>query len=88
LYVVPANVAGTWRLPQGELTLEQAFQAVYGTYEVDGIRVPIEHGHMRGEEIHFTINAVEYFGRVSGDTMEGIEKGRVTRAWSAQRSRE
>ena len=28
LYIVPAKVAGTWRLPQGELTLEQEFQKV------------------------------------------------------------
>ena len=28
LYIVPAKVAGTWRLPQGELTLEQKFQVI------------------------------------------------------------
>src|SRR5207344_1449998 len=32
LYIVPAKVAGTWQLPQGELTLEQKFQAVSGNY--------------------------------------------------------
>src|SRR5688572_3548775 len=31
LYIVPANVAGTWRLPQGELTLTQNFDSVAGT---------------------------------------------------------
>src|SRR5689334_1355645 len=31
LYVVPANVAGTWRLPHGELKLEQKFQTLWGS---------------------------------------------------------
>ena len=31
LYYVPANVAGTWRLPQGELALQQRFQTLSGT---------------------------------------------------------
>src|SRR5687768_6480000 len=31
LYIVPAKVGGTWRLPHGELTLEQKFQMVSGT---------------------------------------------------------
>lgn len=87
LYIVPAKVAGTWRLPQGELTLEQSFQKLTGTYEVGGVTVPIENGYMRGNDIHFTINAVEYSGRVSGDAIEGIAKGRVTSNWIAKRAR-
>ena len=31
LWIVPARVAGTWRLPDGELVLEQQFQVVSGT---------------------------------------------------------
>jgi SAM-dependent methyltransferase len=86
LYVVPAKVAGTWRLPQGWLTLEQDYQNVYGTYQIDGINLPIENGQLRGNNFHFTINAVEYSGRVSGDSMEGVAKGRATSSWTAKRT--
>lgn len=85
LYVVPAKVAGAWRLPDGELTLRQDLQYVFGSYELDGISVPVENGWLRGNEINFTINDVAYSGRVNGDTMEGIAKGRLTRAWRALR---
>ena len=87
MYIVPAKVAGTWQLPQGELTLDQEFQKVWGSYEIDGVRVPVEEGHLRGNDIHFTINAVEYTGRVTGDSISGVAKGRATSPWSAKRMR-
>lgn len=85
LYIVPAKVAGTWRLAQGELTLAQEFQYLAGTYEVNGLSANIENAYLRGDEIRFTINTVEYTGRVSGDKMEGTAKGRTSSAWSAIR---
>ena len=86
LYIVPANVAGRWRLPDGELTLEQEFQNISGSFEIAGISLPVENGKLRGEEVRFTINGVDYVGRVNGDTMEGVAQGRVTRTWTATRS--
>ena len=86
LYIVPARVAGTWRLPEGELTLDQYFQTLSGTYQVSGISVPLEYGQLRGNEITFIVNGVEYSGRVNGDTMDGIAKGRNTGKWSARRA--
>jgi SAM-dependent methyltransferase len=86
LYVVPAKVAGEWRLPSGALTLAQAFQYVAGTYEQDGIQVPVENGVLRGNDIRFSVNGVEYTGRVDGDAMAGMAKGRVTTSeWTARR---
>ena len=85
LYVVPAKVAGTWRLPDAELTLDQYFQTLSGTYQVSGISVPLDYGQLRGNEITFIVNGVEYSGRVDGDTMEGIAKGRASAKWSARR---
>jgi len=85
LYIVPAQVEGTWQLPHGELTLEQSFQKITGIHEVEGIRVQIENGVLRGNEIRFTINAVEYTGRVNGDSMEGVAKGRIASQWTAKR---
>ena len=86
LYIVPAKVAGTWRLPNGTLTLEQRFQNVSGTFQAGEASVPIQ-GLLRGDEILFSINAVEYSGRVKGDAMEGIAKGRTTESWTARRER-
>jgi len=83
LYVVPASVTGTWRMPDGALTLVQEFQYVAGTYETNGISLQVEDGRLRGDEISFTVNKVEYSARVTGDTMEGVAKGRETRAWRA-----
>lgn len=88
LYVVPARVAGSWRMPDGVLALEQEFQFISGTFEISGISLPIENGRLRGEEIQFTFNGVEYSGRVNGNTMEGVAKGRDTRTWTATRSNE
>jgi SAM-dependent methyltransferase len=85
LYIVPAPVAGVWRLPDAELTLEQDLQLVFGTYETAGISVRIEGGRLHGNDIGFTVNGVAYEGRVQGDTMEGIAKGRSTHAWKATR---
>ncbi|MCW5605623.1 MAG: methyltransferase domain-containing protein [Burkholderiales bacterium] len=85
VYIVPARVAGTWRLPQGELSFVQQFQYLAGTYETSGLSVPIDNAWLHGDEIHFTINAVEYSGRVEGDRMRGVAKGRTTEEWTAVR---
>jgi len=83
LYIVPAQAAGVWRVADGNLFLNQAFQYVWGTYEQNGISLQVEDGRLRGDEISFTVNQVEYTGRVSGDTIEGAARGRETRAWRA-----
>ena len=86
LYVVPAQVAGTWRLGEDEwLTLEQSYQKVYGTYQIGGVAVPIDNGRLRGENIRFTVNQVEYSGRIEGSGIAGVAKGRVAREWRASR---
>jgi SAM-dependent methyltransferase len=84
LYVVPAQVAGVWRMPTGAtLFLEQNYQKLRGQLELDGLSVPIEDGRLRGNDIRFRVNSTEYTGRINGDTMEGVAKGRVTQPWSA-----
>ena len=85
LYVVPARVAGAWRLDDGAtLLLEQSYQSVSGTLERYGIELPVEKGRVNGEEIRFTVNRVEYSGRVRGDAMEGTATG-ANAAWSGRR---
>jgi hypothetical protein len=69
-WVVPARVAGTWRIPQGRLKLEQKFQKFTGTLTTGGKgTLKIEDGRVRGEEITFTAGGVKYTGTVKGRTM-------------------
>jgi SAM-dependent methyltransferase len=74
LWIVPARAEGTWKLPQGELTLKQEFQMVTGTLTANGTPTVVS-GRLRGEQITFTAGTMEYTGRVDGDRMEGAVKG-------------
>ncbi len=86
LYVIPAQAGGTWQLAEGEwLTLEQNYQMLYGTYQIDNVAVQIANGRLRGEDIHFTVNNVAYSGRINGNSMAGVAHGRVARDWNATR---
>ncbi|HXW04864.1 MAG TPA: class I SAM-dependent methyltransferase [Vicinamibacterales bacterium] len=89
LYIVPAKVGGTWRLPQGELTLTQEFQMVSGTLAASGQQMAIQNGRLRGEHITFTAGGIEYAGRVNGAIIEGIAKGAgAPTSWKATRAAE
>lgn len=71
LWIVPAKVNGRWRMGQEELMLNQSFQMFTGTL---GGR-EIADGRLRGDQIRFTVGAVEYTGRVTGDRIEGMARG-------------
>ena len=71
LWIVPAKVEGTWKLPQGELTLKQTFQMVTGTLKNGANTTQISNGKLNGEQIAFTAGGAQYSGRVNGNTMEG-----------------
>jgi precorrin-6B methylase 2 len=70
LWIVPANVAGKWKLPAGELTLMQAFQTVSG--DLGGN--PISNATLRGDQINFNAGNAQYTGRVRGGTLTGTVK--------------
>jgi SAM-dependent methyltransferase len=86
LYVVPAKVAGRWRLPAGELAIEQKYQTLSGTFVAGGACMPVTNARLRGERISFTANGFNYVGRVDGDTMSGTMEGGASGAWSAVRA--
>jgi hypothetical protein len=67
LWIVPAKVEGTWKLPAGELKLSQTYQNISGT--LGG--TPISNGKMNGERITFQAGNTRYEGRVTGNTMQG-----------------
>jgi hypothetical protein len=84
LWIVPAKAEGTWRMPQGELTLKQDFQTVSGTLASAGHVVPVMSGQLRGTQITFTADGAEYAGRITDTEMEGsvTREGRSER-WNA-----
>jgi hypothetical protein len=83
LWIVPAKVEGTWKLPQGELTLKQTYQMFSGSIRSGGKTTSISGGKLNGEHISFTAAGVKYSGHVRGNSMEG-ESGNGK--WSATRA--
>ena len=84
LWIVPAKVAGTWKLADGELTLRQDFQMLGGTLKSSGNSASISNARMNGDQISFSAGGVQYTGRINGNTMEGTTKGGTK--WSATRA--
>lgn len=83
LWIVPAKVEGTWKLPQGELTLKQRFQTFSGKLN-SGANVTAVNGKLSGDLINFSIGNANYTGRVSGSTMQGTaESGGNITQWTA-----
>ncbi len=85
LWIVPAKVGGTWRLPQGELVVKQSYQTFSGTIKSANAAVPVA-GRIRGDQINFSGGATQYSARVEGNVIEGFartagvdSKFRVTR---------
>ena len=71
LYIVPAQADGRWRLQKGELELEQKFQMLTGTFNLNGVSTAVENGRLLGEQITFTLGGKEFKGKVSGDAISG-----------------
>ncbi len=71
LWIVPAKVGGTWKLPYGELTLQQSYQFITGTLKSGNDVTPIANGKLKGDQIVFNAAGVVYVGQVNGDSMQG-----------------
>jgi hypothetical protein len=81
LWIVPAKVEGTWKLPQGELTLKQTFQMISGTLKSGSNTTPVT-GKLNGDQISFNAGGTQYTGHVSGNSIEGTGSNK----WSATRA--
>ena len=69
LWIVPAQIAGTYRVPQGELTLKQEFQMLTGTLRSNGQDIPVE-GKVIGREVRLAAGDRHYRGRINGKQLE------------------
>jgi SAM-dependent methyltransferase len=86
LWIVPAKVDGAWTLPEGELSLTQAFQMVGGTFEAGSSSGLVTNGRVRGDEITFLVGGAQFTGRVAGDVMEGsVTTNGTSSRWRATR---
>ena len=98
LWIVPAQVAGTWRWNPGgagarevQVTLKQVYQNVQGSVLVNGKAVPLRDVKLDGDHIAFSVPDSasvhrDYAGRVSGNSIEGTVKTSGGEAkWSATR---
>jgi precorrin-6B methylase 2 len=86
LYIVPAKVAGTWRVPQGELALTQEYQMVSGALTSGGSSTPVT-GRLRGDQITLSFGGQELTGRVNGNRIQGaLKNGTTQSAWTGTRT--
>ena len=81
LLIVPARVAGTWRMETAEMSLKQYYQIVRGTIGTQNVS-----GRLQGDEITLTAGATEYKGRVTGNRIAGMATtAGKARPWTATR---
>jgi len=83
LWIDPTKVGGTWKLPQGELTIKQTFQMISGTLKNGTVVTPIN-GKLNGSQISFAAGGTQYTGQVNGNSMDGTAGGSK---WSATRAK-
>jgi SAM-dependent methyltransferase len=69
MWIIPAKVAGVWKLGEDTLKLRQEFQMVYGTLKKGGKTSIISEGRLNGEIISFSVVGATYSGRVSGKNL-------------------
>ena len=85
LYLVPAKVAGAWKLPTGELRVTQQYQTLEGTLvSPDGRETKVE-GKVSGDHVRFAGGLNVYTGRVRGQQMFGDVSGASGGRWTATR---
>lgn len=83
-WVVPAKVAGTWKLGNKELVLEQTYQMLSGSLR-DGARItPLSEARLNGDVIQFTAGDQRYIGQVTATRMSGNTQHNVP--WQASRA--
>jgi SAM-dependent methyltransferase len=87
LYLVPAKVAGAWRLPTGEVRFTQDFQTLSGTLIFPGGRHVRADGQVKGDHVRFSAGLDVYTGRVRGKEMSGEASGAYSGYWKAEHLR-
>jgi SAM-dependent methyltransferase len=82
LWIIPAKVEGKWRMPEGEITINQQFQMISGTLATGRENASLS-GKVNGDQITFSAGGAEYSGQLDGDALSGT----VKRSWQATREK-
>ena len=69
LWIVPAKVAGTYKVPQGDVTFKQQYQRLSGTMRTEGKTFQLQ-GKVIGEDVVFKAGGKEYRGHLNGGQLE------------------
>jgi SAM-dependent methyltransferase len=86
LWIVPAQVGGTWRMGESELVLEQKYQAISGRLKTGNVIAPVTNGKMIGDRIAFSAGGKQYTGTIAGNAIDGASKADGGEAkWQATR---
>ncbi|WP_150302975.1 SAM-dependent methyltransferase [Pseudomonas saliphila] len=90
MWTVPATVGGKWQLTTADGTealilIEQSYQRVVGSAEIEGEPMMLAEPRLNGNEIRFSIDAQQFVGRVEGDQIVPAEGANETAGWNAQR---
>jgi len=86
LYIVPAQVRGSWRIGDIDLALTQVFDAVTGTLTINGQPTAISRGQITGSRLTFTAGDAVYSADVAGDRMAGtVQRAGRQETWAASR---
>lgn len=81
LWIVPAKVNGSWKMPQGEMRLTQTYQTFTGTLGNNQISA----GKLAGDQISFQVGGTQYEGRVNGNTITGTVRSNPPAPFTATR---
>jgi len=85
LWIVPAAVAGSWRVGAGTLTLAQTYQRVSGTF-TEGATTAAVTGTLQGNALTLQVGESTWSGQVRGTRMQGTRThGGTSAAWKARR---
>jgi hypothetical protein len=96
LWIVPAQAAGRWSVQGGpqplDMQLTQHYQKLSGTARAGNSTLEIKEGRVSADAVSFVVlgpdgASTDYFGRISGKSMQGVIRaaGKPETKWSATR---
>lgn len=97
-WVVPANMSGKWSIKGDRtpgldsITIDQSFQKITGTAQVNGENRKLGSGRVTGDRFTFTVEplapngqSMTIIGQIKGDLIEATTEGEPKATWTGQR---
>ncbi|WP_038852311.1 SAM-dependent methyltransferase [Bordetella petrii] len=93
MWIVPARVAGTWRVahPQGDITLQvaQLYQKLTVTARRHDAMLGVQQARLQGDRLELLLDdggqPLRLVGRVRGDTIDAVSADGAEQGWQATR---